>query len=122
LVNYPKEAQTLKEAGLLEILDDSSSYTEFIKTLLSAYDAGVDPQEILDPFFQEIYSDLFFSPPFEDEKSAFEQILHFIMKERVRLKIERIKECLEKGEVSFDKENIEQYLYQIKHALRLKSC
>jgi DNA primase len=122
LVNYPKEAQTLKEVGLLEILDESSPYTEFIKSLLSAYDSGVDPQEILDPFFQEIYSDLFFSPPFEDERSAFEQILHFIMKERARLKIERIKECLEKGEVSFEKENIEQYLYQIKHTLRLKSC
>jgi len=122
LVNYPKDAQTFKEAGLLEILDEGSPYTEFIKTLLSAFEAGIDPQEILDPFFQEIYSDLFFSPPFEDKGCACEQILHFIVKERVRRKIERIKDCLGNSEASFEKGSIEQYLYQIKHTLRLKSC
>ncbi len=122
LVNYPNEAQTLKEAGLLEILGEATPYADFIKTLLSAYDAGVDPRQILDPFFQEIYSDLFFSPPFEDESSALDQILHFIVKERARINIEKIKKCLELGDASLKKDNVEHYLYQIKHTLKLKTC
>jgi len=122
LVNYPQDVKILLEAGLLEILEGNGPYVDFLKTLLSAFDAGISPQEISDPFFQEIYSDLFFSPPFEDEKTALKQILNFIVKEKVRISIEKIRKYLETKAASVDRDEVEQYLYQLKHTLKLKTC
>lgn len=123
LVTYPEEIPSLEEAGLRELLEnfEEGPYQRFLLQLME-----LKPKEesqilsIPSPDFQEVLSDLLFSPPFEDRKEVQEQIKRFIFLERKKREIKKIAESIKFFEKTGKREEIERILFSIKKAMTYK--
>lgn len=120
LVSYPEEIPSLEEVGLRELLEnfEEGPYQRFLLQLLE-----LKPKEesqilsIPSPDFQELLSDLLFSPPFEDKKEVQEQIKRFILLERKKREMKKMAESIKFFEKMGKREEIERILFNMKKAM-----
>lgn len=121
LVNYPEELPLLEEVGLEELLIEEKEST-LKKFLLKFLEVKPKERDLFLTFteedFQEILSDLLFSPPFEDKRVVLEEIKQFIQKELKKREIRRVCETLRHLERSGRKEDIETFLFKLKEQFR----
>ncbi len=96
LINYPEDLSQLEQAGLFQFLENLSyrgSYYEFLLKFLEFKEKKFSfMREVPDPTFQEILSDLLFSPPFEDRERALEEIKRQLFLELKRKEIRALTE------------------------------
>ncbi len=124
ILNYPEELEKLKNSGLLTLLKSKKScYSSFVLFLIEKIEKqDFDFEFFPDPKFQEFYTDLLFSPPFEESKEEIlRQILRYlhlqIHKEEVKKVLQELKKCLQEGK----KEKVTEYLWLLKEVCSLKS-
>ncbi len=121
LVNYPEELQTLEEIGLGELLKEEREgpYYEFLLKFLERKPGQDDLFFVFSEGpFQEILSDLLFSPPFENKESVLEDIKQYIKKELRKRELKRVCENLKLLERAGNREEIEVFLYRLREKLK----
>ncbi|MFN4196547.1 MAG: DNA primase [Caldimicrobium sp.] len=121
VVNYPEEISLLEEIGLKELLNEEpkSSYQDFLVEFIKRHPNGKDLFFVFnEEHYQAILSDLLFAPPFKDKNSVFQEIKSFIKKELKRRELKRISEKLRSLEKTGKKEEIENFLFQLKESFK----
>lgn len=122
LVNYPEDFPLLQKAGLNQLIDENSEkpYHRLIKKFMEMKQEELSLLEVVDPYLQEILSDLLFCPPFENKEEVLRDIIRFIGTEIKKREIRKLVENLKTIEKSGKKEDIESYLYKLKGTLNSK--
>jgi len=123
LLNYPEYFSELEEAGFLKFVKEleESPYSRFLNFLVDELKRGnVSFEFVPDPEFQEILSELIFTPPFEEEKEVLIQIKTFIKKELKKKELKKIIEEIKNLEKKGEKEEIEKQLWMLKNFLSFK--
>ncbi len=123
LLNHPEYFSELEKAGIVDFISglEETPYRKFLFFLIEELKKGnLSFEFIPDPEFQEILSELVFTPPFDEEKEVLEQIKNFIKRElkkrELRKIITEIKILQERGE----KEEVEKHLWLLKSYLSFK--